>query len=70
MTIRSTESMDEGRITFETTGKQDPVCGMIVDPSKSTTANAEYGGVGYFFCSNECKEQFLRAPVQFAVTQP
>jgi len=63
------QSLDEGRITFEETGKQDPVCGALVAPNKSTTANAEYGGVAYFFCSNECKNQVLQAPIAYAVTK-
>jgi YHS domain-containing protein len=69
MSTRNFESLDEGRITFEETGKMDPVCGALVDPNKPTTANAEFAGVAYFFCSNECKQQFLATPNAFAVTK-
>ncbi len=43
----------------------DPVCGMKVDQSKST-AQSNFQGQTYHFCSQECKEKFDRSPQQFA----
>ncbi|HEX4215017.1 MAG TPA: permease [Candidatus Dormibacteraeota bacterium] len=39
----------------------DPVCGMQVDPG--TALRAEVGGRTEHFCSDHCREQFLRAGV-------
>jgi YHS domain-containing protein len=45
---------------------KDVVCGMDVDPSK-TTITAEYDGKTYYFCAEECKEKFLEKPAEYAM---
>ena len=42
----------------------DPVCGMQVDPAK-TSHHAEHHGQAYHFCSGRCRESFLAAPESF-----
>jgi len=41
---------------------KDPVCGMILDPDKAREQGLtlERDGKTYFFCSDECKEEFRR----------
>jgi YHS domain-containing protein len=41
----------------------DPVCGMEVDPK--TSSNAEYDGETYYFCSEQCRLEFMQDPGQF-----
>ncbi len=43
----------------------DPVCGMKVDERKAE-AVSEYEGEEYYFCSEECKEEFDREPALYA----
>jgi protein SCO1/2 len=47
----------------------DPVCKMQVtsDPS---APHAEFEGKTYYFCSDNCRKQFLKSPKKFAATQP
>jgi len=42
---------------------KDLVCGMIVDPAK-TTHHAEHGGHAYHFCSAGCRTKFLADPAK------
>ena len=42
----------------------DPVCQTEVNPV-SAEAQSEYEGVVFYFCSNACKEQFDRDPLQY-----
>ena len=44
---------------------RDPVCGMSVDPQKSTAASA-YRGKTYHFCSTSCRDKFEREPEKYA----
>ncbi|MGH9366522.1 MAG: alpha-glucan family phosphorylase, partial [Thermoanaerobaculia bacterium] len=46
---------------------RDPVCGMMIDPEKSLSA--EYHGRTYFFCSDFCRNRF-RADPQQALNEP
>lgn len=39
--------------------EKDPVCEMMVDPRANY---AEYRGVGYAFCSQQCRERFTAGP--------
>lgn len=39
---------------------KDPVCGMVVDPK--TALSVTSGGRRYYFCSANCKGQFLKKP--------
>ena len=43
----------------------DPVCGMKVDPSKSSV-QSHYQGQTYSFCSEQCKQKFDQSPQQYA----
>jgi len=43
--------------------KKDLVCGMPVTEGISDTAH--YKGKVYGFCSKECKEEFIKTPVQY-----
>jgi len=43
----------------------DPVCGMTVDDNKSEF-QTQFAGKKYFFCSEECKQEFENNPDEFA----
>jgi len=47
-----------------TTAHQDPVCGMYVDEAKATAAGhlVQRSGSTYYFCSDDCKNKFLKNP--------
>lgn len=50
----------------------DPVCGMVVHP-ENAIASVEYGGKTYYFCSEECKDEFNEDPEMYIAeeeTQP
>ena len=47
-----------------TDGVLDPVCGMTVDPQK-TTAAAVREGVTFYFCSTSCRDKFELAPDKY-----
>lgn len=40
---------------------KDPVCGMRIDPVR-TTHRAKHGGTTYYFCSAGCAERFGKDP--------
>jgi P-type Cu+ transporter len=44
--------------------KVDPVCGMSVDPAKSSH-NFAYRGRAYHFCSDGCRAKFVHEPQKF-----
>ncbi len=44
---------------------KDPVCGMEIDPN-SATANEEYQGKTYYFCSTACHDKFKAEPEKYA----
>lgn len=46
---------------------KDPVCGMTVNQDQATAdgLTAEVDGKTYFFCSEDCKEQFKQDPQRF-----
>ncbi len=44
---------------------RDPVCGMRVE-EKTAPARSEYRGQPYYFCSDQCKQQFDKSPEQYA----
>ncbi len=44
---------------------KDPVCGMQIDEELAEDSS-EYRGKEYFFCSEECKEQFDQDPARYA----
>jgi class 3 adenylate cyclase len=43
---------------------RDPVCHMLLDPTR-TTERVEWRGVGYWFCSGDCRDAFLAEPEGF-----
>ena len=38
----------------------DPVCGMEIDESSSDAIVAVVGGKKNYFCSSECRDEFLK----------
>ena len=46
---------------------KDPICDMYVDPSAAAKAGrvSQYGGKTYYFCADECKQQFDRDPKRY-----
>lgn len=44
---------------------KDPVCGMDVDPKK-TSQTSMYQGQIYYFCSPGCKKAFDKEPQKYA----
>lgn len=42
----------------------DPVCGMEVD-ERTTKERATHEGTAYYFCSNECKDEFEASPEDY-----
>ncbi len=42
----------------------DPVCGMEVD-DRSTKERSLYEGTTYYFCSQDCKDEFDAAPEDY-----
>jgi YHS domain-containing protein len=62
------ESLDQGRITFDTSERvqaevRDPVCGIGVPVAVGPTA--VYNGVDYYFCGETCRREFISDPVKF-----
>ena len=43
---------------------KDPICDMEVD--EQTEFQSQYGSQTYYFCSEECKEEFELRPEQYA----
>ncbi|HEX6579593.1 MAG TPA: heavy metal translocating P-type ATPase [Actinomycetota bacterium] len=43
---------------------KDPVCGMDIDPA-TAAASEEYEGTTYYFCSENCHQQFVATPERF-----
>ncbi len=48
--------------------EKDPVCGMEVDP-KTATAQSNYQGKTYYFCSSEDKKEFDMQPQRYVKPQ-
>ncbi len=44
---------------------KDPVCGMTIEQSDAV-GTSEYQGTTYYFCSQDCKEEFDSAPEDYA----
>jgi Cu+-exporting ATPase len=49
--------------------EKDPVCGMMVDPSR-VKATHEHAGKTYYFCCAGCKEKFSAAPAKYLMPKP
>lgn len=44
---------------------KDPVCGMMIEPADAV-GTAEHEGKTYYFCSQDCKEEFEEDPEAYA----
>ncbi len=44
---------------------RDPICNMEVD-EQTAAATSEYRGKTYYFCSEDCKEEFDQNPQKYA----
>jgi len=44
-----------------TSTTKDPICGMTVDPKNSL--HVERDGAHFYFCSDQCRDKFVSAPV-------
>ena len=42
----------------------DPVCGMEVD-ERTTKDTLTHEGATYYFCSNDCREEFVAEPEEY-----
>jgi Cu+-exporting ATPase len=51
------------------TNVKDPVCGMAVDPNK-TSHRHTYQGRSYYFCSAGCQGKFVAQPARYLAEQP
>lgn len=47
---------------------KDPVCGMSIESTKAQ-AQEVHQGRPYFFCSDQCRRQFLTSPKRYAAQQ-
>jgi Cu+-exporting ATPase len=54
--------------TRSTAGQQDPVCGMPLDPSR-TTVSSKHAGNTHHFCSRGCKAVFDKNPDGFMISE-
>jgi RND family efflux transporter MFP subunit len=54
------------------TAQQDPVCGMYVDDAKARAAGhiIEAGGRTNFFCSDDCKQKYMKNPAAKVLHSP
>lgn len=43
----------------------DPVCGGFIDTEDGNTVEQQFEGNGYYFCSEECKQEFLKHPDKY-----
>ncbi len=50
-----------GKNTCHPSATKDVVCGMEIEPTENTLQFA-YKGKIYYFCSAECKDQFVADP--------
>jgi YHS domain-containing protein len=60
---QATTEETEADTSAASTQAVDPVCGMTV--SKDTEYTAEYDGQMYYFCSKECRDQFMADPEKY-----
>ena len=45
--------------------EKDPVCGTELDAAEMETKIEHFGGKTYYFCSDACREEFLRQPEEY-----
>jgi Cu+-exporting ATPase len=49
---------------------RDPVCGMLVDPTKAGGGSLEHGGKTWYFCNPGCRERFATDPKRYLEGSP
>jgi len=59
-----TEIINSGRVSHELMPSVDPVCKMIMEPTKDTPSSV-YKDQTYYFCDPRCKETFKRDPEKY-----
>ncbi|MBN8715149.1 MAG: heavy metal translocating P-type ATPase [Xanthomonadales bacterium] len=66
-----TDADNHGHHSHPGAGKTavDPVCGMQVDPDR-TTHHGEHEGVTQHFCSARCRERFVADPAKYLTPRP
>jgi YHS domain-containing protein len=57
----------EGDVTGDGQTAIDPVCGMVVDVERATSAGlaAEHEATTYYFCGKGCKLDFVEDPARY-----
>jgi P-type Cu+ transporter len=55
---------DAGGMQIAANGVRDPVCGMTVDPHK-TSYRQQHAGRTYYFCSARCRDKFVADPTKY-----
>ena len=48
----------------------DPICGMTVDSDNPKGGSAQHAGQTYYFCSDGCRDRFVRDPARFIEHKP
>lgn len=43
----------------------DPVCGRFIDTDDKGVVEQQFEGHGYYFCSEECKQEFVNHPGKY-----
>ncbi len=66
--IDSESRMKQAAVGINGKAGRDSVCGMNIDEDRSRAAgfSKEYQGKTYFFCSNECRDEFGKTPGRYA----
>jgi P-type Cu+ transporter len=62
--VTTKPATNAGASPSEASQSLDPVCGMVVFRT-ATTSRAEHNGQSYYFCCTGCKTTFLADPAQF-----
>jgi RND family efflux transporter MFP subunit len=65
--IDSESKLEMAAMGMQGTLSKDPVCGIEVSPKKAEKAGRKIGHLGktYYFCSEECKQQFAKEPGRY-----
>jgi P-type Cu+ transporter len=63
-TLTQSEDRTATERAAQTVGVKDPVCGMTIDPA-TAGHRFDHRGTTYVFCSNRCREKFVRAPDEY-----
>lgn len=70
-TLKEVALDEPGKAMHAMTGTsvKDPVCGMVVDPNK-TSHRHTYQGRSYYFCSAGCQGKFVAQPAKYLTEEP